>query len=55
MIGSGGATSIGRRRVLVKSDDELPVLARQVLDEKLTSRKLIKQCVKDWRPDFLRA
>ncbi len=36
-------------------DDELPVLARQVLDEKLTSRKLIKQRVKDWRPDFLRA
>jgi Family of unknown function (DUF6526) len=36
-------------------DDELPVLARQVLDEKLTDRKLIKQRVKDWRPDFLRA
>ncbi len=36
-------------------DDELPVLARQVLDEKLTDRKIIKQRVKDWRPDFLRA
>jgi hypothetical protein len=36
-------------------DDELPVLARQVLDEKLTDRKVIKQRVKDWRPDFLRA
>jgi hypothetical protein len=36
-------------------DDELPVLARQVLDEKLTDRKMIKQRVKNWRPDFLRA
>jgi hypothetical protein len=36
-------------------DDELPVLARQVLDEKLTDCKIIKQRVKDWRPDFLRA
>jgi hypothetical protein len=36
-------------------DDELPVLARQVLDERLTDRKIIKQRVKDWRPDFLRA
>jgi hypothetical protein len=36
-------------------DDELPVLALQVLNEKLTDRKIIKQRVKDWRPDFLRA
>jgi len=36
-------------------DDELPVLALQVLNENLTSRKIIKQRVKDWRPDFLRA
>jgi hypothetical protein len=36
-------------------DDELPVLARQVLDEKLNDRKKIKQRVKNWRPDFLRA
>jgi hypothetical protein len=35
-------------------DDELPVLARQVLDEKLNDRKRIKQRVKNWRPDFLR-
>ena len=36
-------------------DDELPVLARQVLDEKIADRKTIKQRVKNWRPDFLRA
>lgn len=37
------------------SDDELPVLMRKVLDEKITSRKTIKQLVKNWRPDYLRA
>jgi hypothetical protein len=36
-------------------DNELPALARQVLDEKLTDRKVIKQRVKNWRADFLRA
>jgi Family of unknown function (DUF6526) len=36
-------------------DDELPTLARQVLDEKLTDRKAIKRRIKNWRPDFLRA
>lgn len=36
-------------------DDELPVLARQVLDEKLSTRKAIKQRIKNWRPDFVRA
>jgi len=37
------------------SDAELPVLARKVLDEKLTQRKAIKQLVKNWKPDYLRA
>jgi hypothetical protein len=37
------------------SDQELPTLARQVLDEKLTDRKAIKARVKNWRSDFLRA
>jgi hypothetical protein len=37
------------------SDDELPALARQVLDGKLTDRKVIKKMIKSWRPDFLRA
>jgi hypothetical protein len=37
------------------SDVELPVLARRVLDEKLRDRKAIKQLVKDWQGDFLRA
>ena len=36
-------------------DEELPALARQVLDEKLTDRKAIKGRVKSWRADFLRA
>jgi hypothetical protein len=37
------------------SDAELPVLARKVLDEKLTSRKQIKEMVQNWQPDLLRA
>jgi hypothetical protein len=37
------------------SDAELPALARKVLDEKLNQRKAIKQLVKNWRPDYLRA
>jgi len=37
------------------SDPELPALARKVLDEKLTERKAIKQLIKQWRPDYLRA
>jgi hypothetical protein len=36
-------------------DDELPALARQVLDEQLADRKTIKSRVKNWRADFLRA
>jgi hypothetical protein len=36
-------------------DAELPALARKVLDEKLNDRKAIKQLVKDWRADYLRA
>jgi multisubunit Na+/H+ antiporter MnhF subunit len=37
------------------SDQELPGLAKKVLDEKLEDRKAIKQMVKDWQPDLLRA
>ena len=37
------------------SDAELPALARKVLDDKLTDRKAIKQLVKDWQADNLRA
>jgi hypothetical protein len=37
------------------SDAELPGLARKILDEKLKDRKAIKQLVKSWRPDYLRA
>lgn len=37
------------------SDAELAALARTVLDEKLTDRKVIKKMIKTWRPDFLRA
>jgi hypothetical protein len=36
------------------SDAELPALARQVLDDKLTERKAIKQLIKNWKPDHLR-
>jgi hypothetical protein len=37
------------------SDAELPVLARKVLDERLDDRKTIKQLIKNWKPDYLRA
>ncbi len=37
------------------SDDELAALMRKVLDDKLTERKAIKQLIKNWRPDYLRA
>jgi hypothetical protein len=37
------------------SDDELPGLARKVLEEKLTDRKAIKRLVQNWQADLLRA
>ena len=37
------------------SDAELPVLARRVLDERLDDRKAIKQLVRQWQADHLRA
>ncbi len=37
------------------SDAELPALARKVLDEKIDDRKAIKQLIKVWKPDYLRA
>ena len=37
------------------SDAELPALARKVLDERQTDAKTIKQMVRNWRADYLRA
>jgi hypothetical protein len=37
------------------SDSELPDLARKVLGENLSERKAIKQLIRDWQPDNLRA
>jgi hypothetical protein len=37
------------------SDAELPALAEQVLREDLHDSKAIKQAIKDWTPDHLRA
>ena len=37
------------------ADAELPALARKVLDDKLEDRKAIKQLIKDWQGDYLRA
>jgi hypothetical protein len=37
------------------SDAELPGLARKVLDERLHARKAIKQLIRDWKSDELRA
>lgn len=36
------------------SDQELPELARRVLDENITDRKVIKQAIKSWRADHQR-
>ena len=36
------------------SDEELPELARRVLDENIADRKAIKKLIKKWRPDFQR-
>jgi len=36
-------------------DSELPALARKVLDGKMNDRKAIKQMIKDWQGDYLRA
>jgi len=37
------------------SDEELPQLCRDVLEGKLATSKEIKQRVKNWQPDWLRA
>lgn len=37
------------------SDGELPELARKVLDAKIEDRKAIKQMVREWQADWLRA
>ena len=37
------------------SDEELPDLARKVLAENVSTRKAIKQMIKKWNPDYLRA
>jgi len=37
------------------SDGELPALARQVLEQRMNNRKAIKQLVKEWQADHLRA
>ena len=46
----------GRQNVAgLAGDAELPALARQVLAEKLDERKAIKQLIREWRADHLRA
>lgn len=37
------------------SDEELPGLARKVLNDKVADTKTIKQLVKNWRADYMRA
>jgi hypothetical protein len=50
-----GEFSVGQLIALrFASDDELPALCRRVLDEKLSSRKVIKKLIEVWTPDYLR-
>ncbi|MEN8144358.1 MAG: DUF6526 family protein [Gemmatimonadota bacterium] len=37
------------------TDEELPGLARKVIDESITGRDAIKKMVQNWRPDHARA
>ena len=37
------------------SDAELPALARKVLDDKMSNRKAIKQLIRNWQGDYVRA
>jgi hypothetical protein len=37
------------------SNEELPDLARRVLQDRISDRAAIKKMVKNWRPDYLRA
>jgi hypothetical protein len=37
------------------SDAELPALAEQVLRDNIQDKKAIKQMVRDWQADYLRA
>jgi uncharacterized membrane protein YciS (DUF1049 family) len=37
------------------SDAELPDLARRIVEEKMDNRKSIKQLIKTWKADYLRA
>jgi len=52
-VGELSTGQIGSRRFA--NDAELPVLARKVLDDKIKNRKAIKQMIRNWRPDHLRA
>jgi hypothetical protein len=35
-------------------DGEMPLLVRQVLDQRIESGEAIKRLIKDWQPDYLR-
>jgi hypothetical protein len=37
------------------SDEELPLLAKRVADERIVERGAIKGLVRQWRPDYMRA
>jgi hypothetical protein len=54
--GRSGEFTVGQLVSLrFASDEELPALARRVLDEKIVSRSEIKKAIRNWRPDHLRA
>jgi len=51
-----GEFSVGQLVALrFASDGELPELSRKVLDGKIEDRKAIKQMVREWQEDWLRA
>jgi hypothetical protein len=55
---AGRAAGLGVKQIVAlrfASDEELPALLRKVLDEDIGSQKAIKDQIRNWRADYMRA
>jgi Family of unknown function (DUF6526) len=55
---AGRAAALGVKQIVAlrfASDEELPALLRKVLDQDITSQKAIKEQIRNWRADYVRA